>query len=252
MLLTADIGNTSTVFTLFDGEKKIQTFRVKTGDFTVNNLGNMVSRPEFCFVSSVVPSVNEKLKSVISELYGCEVKFLDTTCTTGLRICTDYPERVGADLICGAAAAYYRYKKPCIVFDLGTATTVCAVDRYGNYLGHSIYPGVRTSFDALHRAAEQLPEIDDSYSDFELIGKNTVSSIKSGVLIGAACFIDGMDERYRRITGGDTVTVVTGGLAKVILPYCSGKYIYDGELLPDGLRIICNLTYNHRDTDTGC
>jgi len=243
MLLTVDIGNTSTVFCAFSEGKLITGFRVKTGDYTPENIYDEKIHPEMAFVSSVVPSVNDAVAALIRDVYGCKAEFLDRDKNTGLRICTDYPEKVGADIICGAAAAFYRYKKPVIVFDLGTATTVCAVDSKGNYLGHSIYPGVRTSFDALHRAAEQLPEIDNNYTDFEIIGKNTVSSIKSGVLIGAACFIDGMAERYMKELGSEAAVVVTGGLAPVILPFCNGKYVYDEFLLPEGIRIICNLTY---------
>ena len=244
MLLVADVGNTSTVFVVYDGDTVVDTIRTKTGDHKVKELTEKYYPVNMAFISSVVPSVNERLKKYLEYLYECEVKFLDSKCDTGLRICTDAPEKTGADIICGAAAAFDRYKKPVVVFDLGTATTVCAVDREGNYLGHAIYPGVRTSFDALHRAAEQLPEIDDRYDDFELIGKNTVSSIKSGVIIGAACFIDGMAERYRKAIGEDAAVVVTGGLAPVILPYCTGKYDYDEFLLPEGLKLICNRTYN--------
>ncbi len=244
MLLVIDIGNTSTVLGFYRNSELIKACRVKTGDYTEENIKVPGMSAEFAFVSSVVPSVNSILKTAVQRAYGCEAEFLDTHKKTGLNICTDNPEKTGADLICGAAAAFYRYKKPVVVFDLGTATTVCAVDRSGCYLGHAIYPGVRTSFDALHAAAEQLPEIDSDYTDFDLIGKNTVSSMKSGVITGAACFIDGMAERYCKVTGDDTVVVVTGGLSPVILPHCTGKYIYDENLLLDGLRIICNLTYN--------
>lgn len=244
MLLVVDIGNTSTVIGIYEKGNLKETFRVKTGDYTEENIFADGYSVDMAFVSSVVPSVNSLISEIITKVYRCEVKFLDTSCDTGLKICTDYPEKVGADIICGAVAAFYRYKKAVVVFDLGTATTVCAVDSRGNYLGHSIYPGVRTSFAALHMAAEQLPEIDDNYDDFELIGKNTVSSIKSGVLIGAACFIDGMAERYKEKLGEDAEVVVTGGLASVILPYCGGKYSYDADLLPEGMRIICNRTFN--------
>lgn len=247
MLLTVDIGNTSTVFCVFDGEKIIKSFRTGTGDYTEENIKADGLRPEAAIVSSVVPSVNAVIQELISMIYNCKVVFLDTDKKTGLKICTDYPERVGADIICGAAAAYYRYKKAVIVFDLGTASTVCAVDSRGNYLGHSIYPGVHTSFSALHMAAEQLPEITGDYGEFDIIGKNTVSSMKSGVIAGAACFIDGMTERYRKELGEEAEVIVTGGMAPVVLPYCSGKYRYDENLLPDGLRIIYNLTYNQAD-----
>ena len=244
MFLAVDIGNTSTVFGMYEGEKLTGTFRVNTGEYTEANIAPLRRRAESACISSVVPSVNNRIKELIEKVYECKVFILNSEADSGLNICTDYPEKTGIDIICGAAAAFDRYKKAVVVFDLGTATTVCAVDRDGNYLGHAIYPGVRTSFDALHRAAEQLPEIKEDFERFDIIGKNTVSSIKSGVMTGAACFIDGMAERYSEALGGDAAVVVTGGLAPLILPLCRGKYYYDEFLLLEGLRIICNRTYN--------
>lgn len=251
MLLVVDIGNTSTVFGVYDGEELLQTFRTKTGDYTDENMKAVKYAVDSVAVSSVVPSVNDKISEAVIRNFGCKAEFIDNRKNTGLSVCTDYPEKVGADIICGAAAAFYKYKKAVIVFDLGTATTVCAVDNHGNYLGHSIYPGVRTSFDALHAAAEQLPVIDNDYTVEGVIGKNTVSSIKSGVLLGAACFIDGMAERYAEELGGDAEVIVTGGLSSVILPLCKGKYIFDGDLLLDGLRIIYNLIHSTDDELNG-
>lgn len=241
MLLVIDIGNTSTVFGIYDGDILVQSFRTKTGDYSDENLRKIKYTVEAAVISSVVPRVNESIISAVKRNLTCQVKVIDSSQNLGISICTDYPERVGVDMICGAAAAFYRYRKAVIVFDLGTASTVCAVDNCGNYLGHSIAPGVRTSFESLHAAAAQLPLIEDDYSCSEIIGKNTVSSMKSGVIIGAACFIDGMTERYRSELGGDAVTVVTGGLAPLILPYCREKYVFDEHLLLEGMRLIYNL-----------
>ena len=84
-------------------------------------------------------------------------------------------------------------------------------------------------------------KIDENYHITDIVGKNTVASVKSGVLYGAACFIDGMSKRYQSVLGENAEIIVTGGLGEVILPLCSGKYIYEGNLIPDGLRIIYNL-----------
>lgn len=241
MLLIADAGNTSTVFVIYKDDIPVSSFRTVTGDYSAEIFKDIKFDVNAAIISSVVPSVNEKLSSVISEIFKCKVIFLNSELNAGIKVCTDYPERVGADLVCGAAAAFYKYKKAVIVFDLGTATTVCAVNSRGEYLGHSIYPGIRTSFDALCKSAEQLPEIDDNYRITDVIGKNTVASVKSGVLYGAACFIDGMSKRYQSEIGEEAENIVTGGLGEAVLPLCSGKYIYEENLVPDGLRIIYNL-----------
>lgn len=241
MLLIADAGNTSTVFVIYKDDIPVSSFRTATGDYSAEIFKDIKFDVDAAIISSVVPSENEKLSSVIRDKFKCKVISLDRGLNTGIKVCTDYPERVGADLICGAAAAYYKYKKAVIVFDLGTATTVCAVNSRGEYLGHSIYPGIRTSFDALHKSAEQLPEIDDNYHINDIIGKNTVASVKSGVLYGAACFIDGMSRRYKTELGEEAEVLVTGGLAGAVLPLCSGKYIYEDSLVPEGLRVIYNM-----------
>ena len=241
MLLTADAGNTSTVFAIYKDDILVSSFRTATGDYSDEIFKDIKFDVNAAIISSVVPSENEKLSSVIRDKFKCKVIFLDGRLDTGIKVCTDYPERVGADLICGAASAYYKYQKAVIVFDLGTATTVCAVNSRGEYLGHSIFPGIRTSFDALHKSAEQLPKIDENYHITDIVGKNTVASVKSGVLYGAACFIDGMSKRYQSVLGENAEIIVTGGLGEVILPLCSEKYIYEGNLIPDGLRIIYNL-----------
>lgn len=242
MLLVVDIGNTSTVFGVYDSDKLVKSFRTVTGEYTDDEIKKAGSDIDAVAVSSVVPAVNEKIMTAVIRNFGCKVEFIDSHSKCGFSICTDYPEKVGADILCGAAAAFDRFRKAVIVFDLGTATTVCAVDNQGNYLGHSIYPGVRTSFRALHSAAALLPDITDDFFCTEVIGKNTVSSMKSGVLIGAACFIDGMAKRYKEQLNCEAEVIVTGGLAPVILPMCYGKYHYDEYLLLDGIRIIYNLS----------
>lgn len=240
MLLVIDIGNTSTVFAFYENETLVKSLRTKTGDYDEKAMKNIPYSIEAAAASSVVPEVNSQISEIIYSVFGCQVKFIDGLKDCGLSICTDYPERVGADIICGAAAAFSKYNSAVIVFDLGTATTVCAVDSSGRYLGHSISPGIKTSFSALHHYTALLPEITDDFVCEEVIGKNTVSSMKSGVLLGAACFIDGMSLRYKEAIGGEAVVVVTGGMAAEVLSYCREKCIYHENLLLEGIRVIYN------------
>ena len=131
MLLTADAGNTSTVFAIYKDDILVSSFRTATGDYSDEIFKDIKFHVNAAIISSVVPSENEKLSSVVRNKFKYKVIFLDGRLDTGIKVCTDYPERVGADLICGAAAAYYKYKKAVIVFDLGTATTVSAVNSRG-------------------------------------------------------------------------------------------------------------------------
>ena len=95
MLLVADVGNTNTVFVVYDGDTVVDTIRTKTGDHNVKELTEKYYPVNMAFISSVVPSVNERLKKYLEYLYECEVKFLDSECDTGLKICTDAPEKTG-------------------------------------------------------------------------------------------------------------------------------------------------------------
>ena len=253
MILVVDVGNTNIVLAVYENDKFCFDFRFKTDpDKIISGYANeilkffnkenvCVEKIDGAIISSVVPKVNKALTDVISQVCKCKVKLLDSRLKTGLKICTDYPEKVGADLICGAAMAYNKYKSSVIVFDFGTATTVCAVDNLGNYLGHSICPGVWTSFRALSEFTAKLPKIEKISDGVDAIGKNTVSSIESGVIIGTACIVDGMTKRYKKELGGNTKVVATGGLSEIILPYCETEINLWKNLLLDGLNFLYKL-----------
>lgn len=253
MILAVDVGNTNIVSAIYDNDKLCFLFRCKTEkeevlinytdkikDIFVKNSIDIKSI-DGVIISSVVPMINQTLSDVILKLSGCKAKILDSSFKTGLSICTDNPEKVGSDILCGAAKAFDKYKTSVIVFDFGTANTVCAVDNHGNYLGHSICPGIWTSFRALSEFTAKLPMIDMIPDRMEVIGKNTTDSIRSGVVLGTACFVDGMVEKYKKILGDDARVVATGGLARVILPHCETDVDYEENLLLDGLNFLYGL-----------
>ncbi len=247
MILTIDVGNTNIVFAVYDDAEFVFSFRSVTDDTVTKDYYINIVKKEFlkkgfsvgiiegAIISSVVPPVNILLEQTVTDIFKCKAKILDSNLKTGLEICTDHPEKVGADLICGASIAYYKHKSAVIVFDLGTATTVCAVDKSGKYLGHSIFPGINTSFKALSTFTARLPMIEKISDKQQVIGKNTVASIESGVVFGTACFVDGMVERYKEILGEETKVVITGGLSQIIIPYCRTPLIFEENLLVEGL-----------------
>ena len=156
---------------------------------------------------------------------------------TGLNIKIDNPAQTGADLVCVSVAAIKKYPLPSIVIDMGTATSITALDKDGNFLGGSIIPGVRISLDALTNRTAQLPQI--SLGDnAEIIGKNTVDAMRSGVLLGQASMIDGMIKKYKKVLGDDMTVIATGGIAGRIVRHCEEEIIYDENLLLDGLRFL--------------
>ena len=160
---------------------------------------------------------------------------MDLSLPESIRI--DDPSSVGADLVAGAVGALAKYRPPLVVIDMGTATTVTYVDEEKCFRGGAIIPGVGISLEALANGTSQLPMIGLD-SPGKAIGTNTVDCMKSGILYGQASLLDGMIGRFREETGRDAVVVATGGLAKLIIPYCKSEITLDNELMLRGLQLI--------------
>lgn len=251
MVFTVDVGNTNIVLGAFDGDELLFVSRIATETSKMEDqyaiefasilrlYGYVPDQFEGAIISSVVPPLLPVLKAALKKLLKCRVLLVSPGIKTGLNIRIDDPAMLGSDLVCGAVAALARYPMPCIIIDLGTATTISAISRDGAFLGGTIFPGVKVSLRALSSATAQLPHIDTELSSDSVIGKNSIDSMKAGIIFGTAGMIDGMIERYRAELGEDTSVVATGGLSSSIVPYCTHKDIrLDESLLLDGLYTI--------------
>lgn len=250
MILTIDVGNTHTIIGVYDADELIFTARMSTDrqktrdEYAVTirsilSLSNKVGEIEGAIISSVVPQVSGLLEGAIKRLYDCKVFIVGPGVKTGLNIKIDNPAQLGADLVCVSVAAQKKYPLPSIVFDLGTATTISALNKNGEMVGGSILTGVNTALNALAQGTAQLPQISLD-GEVDVIGSNTIDCMRSGAVLGNACMIDGMIERYKEILGEDTTVIATGGLSKVIAPHCREEIIIDETLLLDGLYAIYN------------
>ena len=229
MILAIDIGNTNIVVGCIDEQKtyfieRVSTDRSKTElEYAIvikNVLDIFKMSPkelEGGIVCSVVPQITQIVKLAAEKILKKEVMVLGPGIKTGMNILMDNPAQVGSDLIADAVGAIREYKPPMIIFDMGTATTVCVVDRKKNYIGGMILPGVRTSLDALTARAAQLSGI-----DLEAPNSN-------------AALIDGVILRMEEELGEKATVIATGGLAKSIVPYCKEDVILDDDLLLKGL-----------------
>ena len=250
MILAIDIGNTNIVVGCFDKDQVLFVERVST-DHTKTELEYAISlksvleiydiKPssvEGGIISSVVPPLTNVLKSSAEKIISGEVLVVGPGIKTGLNIMMDNPASVGSDLIVDAIAAIHEYPVPLVFIDMGTATTISVVDEEKRYRGGMILPGMRVSMDSLTSRTAQLPHI-SMEAPKKLIGRNTIDCMKSGMIYGNASCIDGMIRRIKKELGREDVTVIaTGGLSKVIIPYCEETIIYDNELLLKGLRLI--------------
>ena len=249
MLLAIDIGNTNLVIGCFRDNKilfkaRIATDRTRTSDQYGVEIKNMleaygVDRSDIkdCIISSVVPPVFNSVRTGVIKIIGKQPMVVGPGLKTGLNIHVDVPSQVGSDRIVIAVAALAEYKAPLLLLDLGTATTIEAVEPENVYMGGVIIPGVRVSLDALTSRAAQLPGISLDQPK-QVIGKNTVDCMRSGMMYGTAAMIDGLIERMEEELGHRCTLIATGGLAQFITPLCRREIILEKDLLLKGLNII--------------
>lgn len=250
MLLAVDIGNTNIVFGCVNENDEIVIFeRISTNHNAtaaeyaslIKNIFEMndfrCSDIDDAIMSSVVPSVTNTVKEAIKKLFHVDVMIAGPGVKTGLNILIDNPKQLGSDQAVDAVAAINSYPVPLIIIDMGTATTVSVVDKNKNYLGGMIITGMGVAIDALIKRTAQLPKI-----DFELppniIGRNTIDCMKSGVLYSNACALDGIIQRIEEELGESCTAIATGGLASIVVPLCRKNIIVDPDLLIKGLTII--------------
>lgn len=249
MILAIDMGNTNIVIGGIDEKRtyfleRVTTNRMKTDlEYAVNvknilEIYNISPRDiEGAILSSVVPPLNSTLISAVEKICGKTPMLVGSGMKTGINIVMDNPKSVGADRIVNAVAGVHEHKPPLIIIDMGTATTLCAIDKNGAYSGGVILPGLKVSLDALSSHTAQLPYISLDIPD-HVIGKNTIDSMRSGIMYGNAAMLDGLIDRMQEELGGGATVLATGGLAQFVTPLCRHKIICDDTLLLKGLLIL--------------
>lgn len=249
MLLALDIGNTNITVGVFEGktlrlESRVATDHTKMEDqYAVELLdilrlyGIRADAVDGAVVSSVVPPLNQVIRRAVEKVTGVDPLFVGPGTKTGIDIRIDNPAQLGPDLLVGAVAAVSQYGAPCIVWDLGTATTVSVIDREGVFRGGAIMPGVGVSFDTLAARASLLQRISLEAPD-RVIGGNTIASMQSGAVFGTASMLDGMSDRIEAELGYPAKIIATGGLGREVAGYCRREIVYDDNLLLTGLYLV--------------
>ena len=246
MILAVDIGNSNIVIGGMEGqeilfEARLRTDATKTSDEYCIDLKMILevyeASPrdiEGAIISSVVPQVLNSIKTAIVKLIHKEPLVVGPGLKTGLNIKIDNPAQTGADLVVGCVAALREHKPPMIVIDMGTATTMIALDETGAFIGGCIAPGVKISMDALTGRTALLPGLQLDQPK-KAIGRNTIDCMRSGIMLGSACMLDGMVQRMEEELGAKATVVATGGIARFVTPMCRTPMIYDKDLLLKGL-----------------
>ncbi|MBE6979586.1 MAG: type III pantothenate kinase [Ruminococcaceae bacterium] len=246
MILTVDVGNSNIVLggireDEIAFEARLRTDATKTSDEYCIDLKMILevyhikaNEIEGSIIASVVPQVLNSMKTAIVKLTGKQPLVVGPGLKTGLNIAIENPSQAGADLVVGCVAALREHKAPMIIVDMGTATTMIVVDKNNAMIGGCIMPGVKISMDALTDRTALLPGLQLDQPK-KAIGRNTIDCMRSGLMLGAACMIDGMIDRMEEELGYETTVIATGGIAKFVMPMCRHNIIYDKDLLVKGL-----------------
>mgnify|MGYP001255393829 FL=1 len=249
MLLAIDVGNTHIVTGVFDGDVLKNQWRMATdprrtadeyGVFLrqlFDSSGISVTQIDGAIMACVVPSLVIVMQQLCRKFLGLELMVLGPGMKSGIQIVYDNPREVGADRVANAAGAQALYGGNIIAVDFGTATTFDCITEDGRYIGGAISPGIGISAEALYRAAAKLPRVELSAPE-NPIGKNTVDSIRSGLLYGYAAMVDGMVRRLSEHFSGKPKVIATGGFTPLLMPLCETLEEAAPDLTLEGLRII--------------
>ncbi len=253
MLLAMDVGNTNIKLALFEGKEMRSSWRIsatiaRTADEFGIAFRDIFSAHGYTFsdvnsiiISSVVPTLNYTLEHACTYYMHIKPLMVSSLVQTGLTITYAVPKALGADRIASSTAAFHLYGGPCIVVDMGTATTFNAISAKGEFLGGAIAPGMKTSLDALVSHASQLPLVELSLPSSP-IGTNTITNMQSGIIYGYRGLVENIVKEIKKELGGEAKVIATGGMTSVILSDKT-EFIdyYDRALTLKGLRIISDL-----------
>ncbi len=250
MLLAIDVGNTNTVVGVFQRTELVRHWRLTTDPArTADEYGILLlglfreasiaaSSIDSVAISSVVPPLQFALHELARGYFNRAPLFVGPGTRTGMPILYDNPKEVGADRIVNAVAAYAHHHTALVIIDFGTATTFDCVTAKGEYLGGAIAPGIQISMDALFHHAAKLPRVEIARPE-NVIGRNTVASLQSGLLYGYVSLCDGLARRMIAEMGQPRPKVIaTGGLAPLVAKESEVIERVDEFLTLDGLRLI--------------
>ncbi|ETT88350.1 type III pantothenate kinase [Viridibacillus sp. FSL R5-0477] len=249
MILVMDTGNTNISLGIFNDDKLMHHWRMetdphKTEDEYAMQVKSLFTHVDLSFadidgiiISSVVPPIMFSLEAMCRKYFSLEPLIVGPGVKTGLNIKYENPREVGADRIVNAVAALHEYESPLIIVDFGTATTYCYLNDKGDYMGGAIAPGINISTEALFARASKLPRV-EIMRPGNVIGKNTVSAMQSGIVYGYVGQVEGIVSRMKVQNKKEPLVIATGGLASLIAKESTIIDIVDPFLTLKGLRII--------------
>lgn len=252
MLLTLDISNTSIKAGVFRGDELLANWRLATerqkltDDYAMLLLGLLqasglsASEIDGVSLSCVVPPLRSVFDELARKYLHLAPLIVGPGIKTGVKLAVDNPREVGADRVVNSLATHRLYGGPAIAIAFGTATVFDCISVQGEYLGGAIAPGVVTALESLTRSAAQLFQV-ELVRPPKAIGKNTVHTMQSGIVLGFAGLVEGLVKRLKSELGDKAKVIATGGLADVIAPATDVIDVVDQQLTLKGLKLIYEL-----------
>jgi type III pantothenate kinase len=249
VLLALDAGNSNITIGAFDGSNLVSQWRLRTvheqtadeWGILLHNLfgpaGLDISAVDGMIICSVVPPIDSTLAFMAKRYFHTDPMFVGARTNLGLTIKYDNPYVVGADRLVNGVAGFYKYGGPCVVADLGTTINFDVISKDAEYLGGAIAVGPGIALQALFSRTARLPLV-DFRAPKDVVGTNTVESIRSGLYYGTIGMIDGILERVIEKMGPDTRAIATGGQAHLIAAGSRFIKTVDEHLTLEGLQMI--------------
>lgn len=248
-ILAVDIGNTNITMGLFKGRKLVKKLKVPTysshlhGKYCISayrSAGLDVKDVADVVISSVVPLALARFIAELNKIATHNITIVGRDKKAPIKNLYRIKSEVGQDRLVNAFAARTLYGAPCVIIDFGTAITFDVVSAKGEYLGGLIMPGIEMSFSSLHKKTALLPKVELKPAS-SIIGRDTVNSMRGGILFGLGAMCDGLASQYRKILGRSAKVIATGGNASLIKRYAKSIQIVDEDLTLKGLRLISEL-----------
>ncbi len=253
MLITIDIGNSNIVVGFFRGKRLSKTGRIETDIHKkasayaadINLLAGRKAPIEGAIICSVVPQVLPKIKTAVKRLFGITPLVVGEDVKAPIKNLYRKPEQVGQDRLLNGVAGSKICGAPLIIVDFGTATTFDFINKKGEYEGGLITPGIDLAIEALHTKTALLPRITFA-SPKQLLGKDTVNSIRSGMVYGFSSLVDGLVNKMKIEFGPGVKVIATGGYSPKFALYSKTIKKVDLSLTLQGLRLTYELNFGEK------
>lgn len=249
MLIAIDIGNTNVTLGILRDSCLIHSFKFATEILTSKNkaipviqgrLSKCLLGPEdvdAVYICSVVPSLNKNARAIFKSVFNRDVFIIGEDVAVPIINRYRIPNQVGQDRLVNAYAGLKIYGPGLIIVDFGTAITFDLVSKKSEYLGGLIVPGLKLMQESLNKKTALLPYVELA-KPIEIIGRDTVSSIRAGIIYGVSSLCDGIIARLLKKEAKGFKVIATGGDISLVKPYSTYFSVIEESLVLKGLALI--------------